>query len=332
MKIDIFPHILPVRYKEALLSKAPPGFYQQDVLSVIPTLSDLEIRFRIMDKHEGYVQVLNIAAPPIENVFGPKDAVELAKMANDEMAELVAKYPDRFIAAIACLPMNDIDAALKETDRALTELHFRGVQIFTDMNGKPVDSPEFMPLYEKMAYYNLPVLLHPRRERTKADYPGEKMSKYVVSTILGWPYETSVAMMRLVYSGILERYPNLKVVTHHCGGMVPYFEQRIGMLYDFGKMRRGVKDEYPLTKPPLDYFRMFYNDTAVYGSTPALMCGYAFCGAEHMLFGTDMPYDNQIGYRYVRETIRSVEEMDIPDADKKKIFADNARKLLRLPV
>ena len=87
-----------------------------------------------------------------------------------------------------------------------------------------------------------------------------------------------------------------------------------------------------MTKTIVDYLRMFYNDTAVYGNTPSLMCAYAFCGADHMLFATDFPYDSQAGYRVIRETIRSIEEMDITDAEKKKIFEDNARKLLRLPI
>lgn len=129
MKIDIFPHILPTRYKEALKNKAAPGFYQQDIIDACPTISDLNMRFRVMDRYEDYVQVLTLVSPPVENVVGPKDAVELAKIANDEMAELVTKYPDRFISAVACLPMSDIDAALKEVGRAITELRFRGVRI-----------------------------------------------------------------------------------------------------------------------------------------------------------------------------------------------------------
>ena len=332
MKIDVFPHILPNRYKEALKSKAAPGFYQEDIIDACPTISDLDMRFRVMDRYGDYVQVLTLVSPPVENVVGPKDAVELAKIANDEMAELVKKYPDRFISAVACLPMSDIDAALKEVYRAITELRFRGVQIYTSINGKPLDSPEFMPLYEKMTHYNLPIWIHPVREKSVPDYPGEDSSKYAIFSLFGWPYETTAAMTRLVYGGIFERYPNLKIIIHHCGAMVPYFAQRIEMWEGISEMRLGTRYEHHLTRKPLDYYRMFYNDTALYGNTPGLMCGYAFCGAEHMLFGTDMPYDNQNGHRVLRETIRSIEEMDIPDSDKNKIFADNARKLMRLQI
>jgi len=331
MKIDIFAHIVPVKYKEALKSKAPSGAYQLDVIDVVTALSDLDMRFRVMDKHDDYLQVLTIGSPPVENIVGPKEAIELAKIANDEMAQLVRKYPDRFASAVACLPMNDVDAALKEADRTITELAFCGVQIFSDINGKPIDSPEFLCLYEKMADYDLPIWLHPRRSRTVPDYRDEAGSKYNIFSIFGWPYETSAAMTRLVFSGVLDKNPHLKVITHHCGGMIPYFEKRIEVLSDFD-LRMSCKRDHYLTKRVVDYYRMFYNDTAVYGSTPALMCGYAFFGAEHILFGTDFPYDNQGGFRYIRETIHSVEEMSISDSDKRKIFEENAKELLRLPI
>ncbi|MDF1594382.1 MAG: amidohydrolase family protein [Desulfobacterales bacterium] len=225
-----------------------------------------------------------------------------------------------------------MDAALKEADRAISELRFRAVEIFTDISGKPVDSPEFVPLYEKMEGYNLPVFLHPRRPNTVPDYPGEVASKYLTFTNFGWPYETSKAMARLAFGGVFDQCPNLKVITHHAGGMIPFFSKRIELSWDFNEMRMGYRVEKPLCKAPLDYYRMFFCDTAIQGNTPALMCAYHFFGAEHMLFATDMPYDNQLGERVYRETISAIEEMAISDTEKKKIFEDNARKLLRLPV
>jgi aminocarboxymuconate-semialdehyde decarboxylase len=332
MKIDIFPHILPVKYKEALYKMAPPGFYIQDVIETLPTLFDLEHRFRIMDKFEGLMQVLTLSAPPIEQIGDSRKAVDLAKLANDEMAELVLKYPDRFAGAVAALPMIDMDATLKEVDRAINDLRFRGVQINTPINNKPLDSPEFLPLYEKMSQYHLPIWIHPVREADFADYRTEKRSKYMIFHIFGWPYETAAAMTRLVFSGVLEKYPNLKIITHHCGSMIPYLEQRIIGAYDHAEMLRGARYKQGLTKSPIEYFKMFYNDTAIYGSTPGLMCAYAFCGADHLLFATDFPYDSQFGERYIRQTIQSIEQMNISDKEKKMIFEDNARKLLRLPI
>ena len=200
------------------------------------------------------------------------------------------------------------------------------------MNDKPLDSPEFIPLYEKMCQYNLPILIHPMRPPTYPDYRTEKLSKYYLWDTFGWLYETTAAMTRLVFSGVLERYPNLKVITHHCGGMVPYFEQRIIGFHDQFE-RRGAKEKVGLTKSPIEYYKMFYNDTAIYGNTPALMCAHAFCGADHLLFAADMPLgDSQLGYRNYRQTINAIEEMDISDMEKRKIFEDNARKIFNLPI
>lgn len=331
MKIDIYPHILLPKYKEALYKQLPSGYPMKETLEAVPTLTNLDLRFRIMDKYD-VMQVLTTTLPPVEAIADPKISTELARIANDEMAEVVAKYPYHFVAGVATLPMNDIEAALEEADRAIKDLKFRGVLLWTHINGKPLDSPEFMPLYEKMASYNLPIWIHPRRERTVPDYSTEKTSRYQIYSILGWPYETSVAMTRLVFSGILEKNPSPKFITHHCGGMIPYFEQRIEHVYNITEMQHGVRYKEGLTRPLMDYFRMFYNDTAVCGSISALMCGYTFFGADHILFGTDMPYDVQHGYLTVRETIRSIEQLDIPSSDKKKIFEDNARQLLRLPI
>ena len=161
MKIDVFAHVLPPRYLEERNKRAGQKLATQygKYFHANPGLTDLDVRFRSMDKYPDVVQLLTIAGPNLESVLEPKDAAECARIANDEMAEMVARHPDRFCGACASLPMNDIDAALTETDRAIKDLRFRGVEIFTDHNGRPVDAPEIFPLYEKMAACNLPILL-----------------------------------------------------------------------------------------------------------------------------------------------------------------------------
>ena len=332
MKIDLFCHILPFKYKEAFYKTTPPNFYLKNVIDSLPTLFDLEHRFRIMDKYEGLKHVLTLSLPPIENIANGQKAVDLAKMANDGMAELVLKYPDKFAAGVASLPMNDIDAALKELDRAIKDLKLKGVQFFTPVNDKPLDLPEFTPLYEKMSQYDLPIWVHPTRSADYTDYRTENRSRYMIFSNLGWPYETAAFMTRLVFSGVLEKYPNLKIITHHCGGMIPFLEQRMIGSYDHADILRGARYKQVLTKPHIDYFKMFYYDTALYGSTPGLMCGHAFCGADHLVFGTDFPFDSEFGDRYTRQTIQSIERMPISERDKKKIFEDNAKRLLHLPI
>ena len=328
MIIDVFCHIVPPRYKAAL----DKTIGQVAMVDVIPTMYDMEQRFRVMDKTEGLMQILTVSLPPLETIPDRKKSIALAKLANDEMAELVLKYPDRFAAAIASLPMNDIDAALKEADRAIKDLNFRGVQIFTPINDKPLDSPEFFPLYQKMAEYNLPIFIHPHRGDDYADYRTEKSSQYSLNTLFGWIYETSTAMIRLTYSGVMEKYPGLKIITHHAGAMIPFLQQRVIDFADFGEMRLKTDLKQNLRKPVVDYLKMFYVDTAIYGNTPGLMCSYALYGAEHMLFATDFPYDTQFGLRHNRATVTAVQKMNISDEEKKMIFEGNARSLLRLPV
>jgi predicted TIM-barrel fold metal-dependent hydrolase len=332
MKIDMFCHILTPKYKEAFYKITPANFYLKNVIDSLPTLYDLDHRFQIMDKYEDLTHVLTLGLPPVEAIASGKEAVELARLANDEMAELVVKYPDKFLAAAASLPMDDIDSTLEEIDRAIKVLKLKGIQLLTPMNDKPLDLPEFMPIYEKMSQYDLPIWVHPTRSADYADYRTENRSRYMIFSNLGWPYETATFMTRLVFSGVLEKYPNLKIITHHCGGMIPFLERRMEGSYDHAVILRGAKYTQGLSKPHMDYFKMFYYDTALYGSTPGLMCGYEFCSVDKMVFATDFPFDSEYGDRYTKQTIQSIEQMPISETDKKKIFEDNARRLLRLPV
>ena len=224
--------------------------------------------------------------------------------------------------------MNNIDAALEETDRAIKDLGFKGVYVHSNINGKPLDAPEFLPLWEKMAKYDLPVYIHPWRPSDFSDYATEKESKYNIAGNFGWPYETTVAMTRIVFSGILEKYPNLKIVTHHCGGMVSFYAGRIYQHY--GNHSRYLTN---ITKTPLEYYKMFYSDTAIHGNTPALMLAYDFWGPDKLVFGADLPLgDHFWGGRSYRATINAINAMDISDEDKRKIFVDNAVNLLRIPI
>ena len=329
--VDAYAHISPPNYTERL-RKEHSGFYN-DILRTCPPLFDMEQRFRIMDLYPNVVQVLTVGpVPSLEDFADPKQSAELARMANDEMAELLEKHRQRFVAAIALLPMNNFDAALKETDRAIMDLGFKGVYVHSNINGKPLDDPEFFPLFEKMAQYNLPIYIHPWRSDEHAEYPSEDMSKYMIASVFGWPYETTAAMSRIVFSGILEKFPNLKVVTHHCGGMVPYYAQRIVQHYGQAE-KRGALHIRKLSKTPLDYYKMFYADTAIHGNTPALMLACDFFGADRILFGADMPLgDHYFGVRSYRQTINAIKAMDIPEDQKQMILAGNASKLLRLSI
>ena len=334
MKIDVFPHILPRRYFDRMLETAPPGMALQKRMSGIPVLVDVEQRFRIMDRYEGYVQVLTLANPPLEVVGGPGVSPDLARLANDEMAALVEKHPDRFPGFVASLPMNNPEAAVREIDRAIGDLHATGVQIFTNVAGRPLDLPDYRPVLDRMAERGLPVWMHPARPATVADYAGEARSKYDMWWAFGWPYETSVAMGRLVFSGIFDRHPDLKIITHHMGAMIPFCAGRVGGGLDQLGSRSDDPDDTAalgrLRKRPIEYFKMFYGDTALFGAWHAMESGLAFFGADHILFGTDMPFDPEKGTGFIRETIAAMERMRATPEEKAKIYEGNAARMLRL--
>ncbi len=151
MKIDIFPHIMPRAYFDRLQEVAPATGHLMGRMRNIPVLFDLDARFAIMDRHEGYAQVLTLASPAIEEVAGPEQAAALARLANDEMAALVRRYPERFVGFAASLPMNNSEATLAEIERAIGDLGAVGVQIYTSVNGRPLDDPEFGALFSRMA-------------------------------------------------------------------------------------------------------------------------------------------------------------------------------------
>jgi predicted TIM-barrel fold metal-dependent hydrolase len=333
MIIDAYTHVLPKKYQESLEKKVTgrdPRLSTVRYVKIVKSLLDLDARFKVMDGFGEYVQVISVASPPIYDIAPPDVAKELCRMANDELAELVYKYPDRFAAGIAGLPMTDVDSAIEEAERAVKELRLRAVELHSDIAGKPLDAPEFLPFYEKMVELDRPIFIHPMREATTPDYPGEEMSKYRVWTNIGWPYATGLAMARLVYGGIMEKFPQLSIITHHCGGIIPFVIGRLDWSYDFNEMRMGYRDVY-LKEKPISYFKRFYYDTAVNGNTSALQCGLSMAGINHLVFATDVPFDSQNGRRLIRDTIESVEAMGLCDEDKKKVFAGNAISLLRLP-
>jgi len=188
-----------------------------------------------------------------------------------------------------------------------------------------------MPLYELMADLDLPIWIHPMRSSSQPDWAAEKVSFNQLFSIFGWPYDTTASMVRLVFAGIFEKFPTIKFITHHLGGMVPYFSDRSIAHWNNGLQRLGA-DHFPgLTKHPVEYLRMFYADTALDGnSNYSMECGLAFFGEDHVLFGTDMPYDVENGGVSIRETINGIERMGLSAATKQKIYEGNARRLLHL--
>jgi len=339
-KIDAFAHILPRPYLERLerqleqtMAPSQLAYYREGVFTFDPALTDLDVRWRTMDAIErleaskpsagGYAQVLVLAVPPLEEVGPPAVAAELARIANDEMADLVRRFPDRFVGFAAALPMSDVEAAMREFDRAVTELGALGAQLYTNVLGAPLDDPRFEPLFARLEAAGRAIWLHPTRSAAWPDYATERTSDYGLWWSLGWPYETAAALSRLVYSGHMERHPRQLVIAHHGGGMVPHFSARLAM----GPGYRQVKDSLPL--PPLDYFRRFYADTALFGAPHAVRCVLDFFGPEHVLFGTDMPLGPA---NAIEATIADLDTAGLASEDRAAVYAGNAKRVLGLRV
>jgi predicted TIM-barrel fold metal-dependent hydrolase len=331
--IDAFNHFFPKRYYDALL-ETPAG--AKDLgkrVRGIPALSDIEVRLRVVDQFEDYAQVLSLGLPPIERLFGPEQSPEMAKIANDGLAEVVARHPKQFVGYSALLPMNVPDAAVKEAERVL-ENGANAVQMATNANGAPIDEQKFWPIFEVIEKSGRPILLHPSRTREMPDYPTETHSKYEICSVLGWPYETGVTLSRLVFSGIMDRYPELKVIAHHLGGVIPYLEGRVAHSFDQLGARTSDEDYGALLKRlkkrPYDYFKGFYGDTAVEGARACTVCGIDFFGPDHVLFASDCPFDKEKGPGYIRSTIAVLDSLDLAPADKEKICWRNAQTMFGL--
>jgi uncharacterized protein len=333
MIIDIYNHFIPKQLFDRL-GDLIPGHIVLKAFPRLPTLWDLEARLRLLDRYGDYQQVLSLANPPIELLAGPEQSPELARIANDGLAAICQAYPERFPAFIASMPMNNVPACLAEIERTIGTLGARGIQIFTNVEGKPLSAPEFRPIFERMAQHDLPVWIHPIRGPQFADYATETASEAEIWFSFGWPYETTAAVTRLIYSGIYDELPGLKIITHHMGGMIPYYAGKIGL--GFSQIFFGTSDRNPaaeqagLKLKPVEYYKKLYADTALNGNIAATRCGHAFFATDHCLFATDAPFDAEHGKALIGGTIEAVSALETSAADLARIRAENARRLLRL--
>jgi len=329
--VDIFNHFMPAAYFERL-RQLVPDHPAATAFPRLPTLWDINARLRLLDQFGEYQQVLSLANPPIELLGTQRETPELARLANDGLADLCRRHPQRFPTFIASLPMNNIDATLQEIDRSVDELGAKGIQVFTNVAGKPLSAPEFRPIFARMVQHDLPVWVHPMRGPQFADYATEQTSEDEIWFTFGWPYETTACMTRLIYSGLFDELPDLKIITHHMGGMIPYFAGRIAL--GFRQIFFGAPDRNPgaerLKKAPSTYFRMLYADTALNGDTAATRCGHDYFGTSRCLFATDAPFDAEQGRGLIAKTIAAVERLDISNDERAQIFDGNARELLKL--
>ncbi|MGA7533270.1 MAG: amidohydrolase family protein [Pseudolabrys sp.] len=327
MRIDAYTHFIPEKYFNKIVESGHADIGKR--VREIPCIHDLDVRRKIVDSFKDYAQIISYPMPPLEVMTkgDGKLTEEYTQLVNDGFAEICAKYPDQFPGWVAQAALIAPDGGVREAERALKNGAL-GVQIYTNIAGKPLDDPAFEPFFAAMNRLNKPIWMHPARAANFPDYLSEKKSKYEIWWTFGWSYETAAAMARLVFSGIMDKYPNLKIITHHFGGIVPMLEGRIGPGWDQLGARTSDEDLSlilkKLKKRPLDYFKhSFYADTAVFGGEPATHAGFAFYDPDKIVFASDCPFDPEKGTMYTRETLRIIDGIDMPKADKEKIWHGN---------
>jgi len=330
--LDVFNHFMPKPYLDRL-GELIPGHPVLAAFPRVKTLWDVEARLALLDAFDGLQQVLSLANPPIELIAAPDRTPQIARMANDALAAVCDRHRDRFPAFIASLPMNNVEATLAEIDRAIG-IGARGIQVFTNVAGEPLSAAKFRPIFRRMAQHDLPVWVHPARTAQFADYASEKTSENEIWFSFGWPFETTACMTRLIYAGIFDELPGLKIVSHHMGGMIPYFAGKIDIGFRqifFGTPERNpAAEEAGLKQHPRRYYEMLYADTALNGEVAPTRCGHAFFKTPHCLFATDAPFCSEQGRGLIANTIAAVNALEIPAAERELIFAGNARRLMRL--
>ncbi|MGH9065298.1 MAG: amidohydrolase family protein [Acidimicrobiales bacterium] len=319
--IDAYSHVCPAGLLEALEQRAPSAEAKALRNSY---LWDADRRLRFMDKIGVDVQVLVLVRPPMWLGMDRETVQHLTRVANESIAEMAASHPDRLIG-VGVVPVVD-DVTLEELDRAHHELGLRGVLIFSNVEGRPLDDDSMWPLYARAEALGMPIWIHPQHGHS---HPWLKRD--LVDRLFGWPFETSIAMARLVYGGVLEKHPRLTFVTHHLGGMVPFYASRIeAMDQEVERYRAGSLTEASpaLPEPVVEYFRRFYNDTMVNGSLPALECGIEFFGPERVMFGTDFPMGPDDGEHWPVQVLDSIRALDVSDAQRALMLGGNLRRIL----
>jgi uncharacterized protein len=329
--VDAFPHVIPAVCLERFnaVARGPALAFLRGLQSrpQLAPMWDLDARFRSMDALEAYVQVLTLCTPPIEQMASGAQAVDLARLANDSMADLVARYPERFVGFAASLPLDDPDASIAELERAVHTLGALGVQVFTNCNGRPLDDPRYEPLWSRLEALDRSVWVHGARSSTTADYLGEERSRYGLWASLGWPYEMGMFAARMVASGVLDRYPRLPFYLHHSGGMTATFSRRVNG--SWLQLQAEAPDDAAayarLQRPPAEYFKEFYADTS--GQTPvAIRAALAFFGPEHVLLGSDAPFISPADH------LDAIRQLDLAPEQHDVLVGGNARRLLKLGV
>ena len=333
-RIDAYTHFAPLKFLEFAESQGGPRSpaASRDLFMRKPALIDAHARLGLLDRNEVDVHVL-VPIPWLESFPRIADdralALQAARIMNDELAAVVASNPKRF-RGVAVLPVVDPEAAVGELHRAVTELGFVGAYLAVGPTAKRMDDPEFEPLFKALVELDATLWLHPSRPPALPDYADEKASRFIEWQTIGWLHDTTSAMYRIVFSGVFDRYPGIRIVTHHHGAFLPVFAQRLEALWAIIE-DAGTVLPTRVSKPYVEHFKKFYCDTAAFGFAPKILeLALDFFGPERVLFGSDSPMDAAGGQYFTAETLRSIDAMTISSKVRSGILSGNASRILKL--
>ena len=286
---------------------------QQDIDRTV-ALADIADRVAVLDTQNIDIQV--VAPVPNQCYYMAKGehAAKVSRLVNDGMAAWVAKRPDRF-AGLGTAPLQEPKVAASELEYAVGKRGLKGVQILTNVEGEEISSERFEPFWAKAAELGAVVMLHPL-----GFTHGQRFSEYYFANVIGNPLDTTVALHYIIFSGLLERHPNLKIFAVHGGGFLPAYSGRVDHAWG---ARRDAKAALP--KPPTEYLKKMYFDTTVF--TPhQLEYLVKVYGADHIVLGTDYPYD-MAEYFPVEHVVSAPA---LSDAQKAAVAGETAVKLFGL--
>jgi aminocarboxymuconate-semialdehyde decarboxylase len=313
--IDIHGHLYPRPFLDFLdrhgIDFGLPGL----PFLVFPKLWDVDEHLRDMDAARIDVMVLSLGCPGVDAADGAR-SVELARVYNDAVAEVVREHPDRFLA-LAAVPLQEPQAAARELERAVRELGLSGGHVFTNVRGRFLDEPDFAPVYEAAEGLGVPLLVHPT---TPVCRTGTEEFGLMIS--VGFLVETTMTASRLVLAGVLDRFPRLEVALSHLGAVLPYILPRL----DIETETQGQHVEgfhVAIDRLPSEYFTRFWMDSVSHHG-PAYRCALDTWGPERILLGSDYPYS-----RWER-AVDAIEELELGDDATERILRGNAERLLGL--
>lgn len=324
MKIDVHTHYYPETFFEMIRNTPSDFSFAKDptgrtiithrgarFFGVTRPMTDVDKRLEDMDRVGIDVEVVSLSTP---NIFFADEArqPEVARILNDAYAELIANHPNRF-KGFASIPMDDPEAALAELHRAIDELRMNGVVLLSNIRGRALTSPIYRPFFEEANRMNLCIFLHPMIPANS-----EPFKEYVLGPLVGFPFDTTLAVARMCFDGMLRELPNLRWIIGHLGGAIPYLMERLDSGYrDFAECRVNIDE------PPSTYLKRLYYDTVTF-SAHNLRMVRDLVGSDHMVMGSDYPH--MLGS--IERSVSSIQDLAIPEYEKQKIFSSNALSIL----